>query len=486
MRDSARVAALLRALNAALPVGSRILGAAATTGAARRAIISQAPAPTPCPSGQNATDVVKNMPMADAAAAGMLQLTPKGRIGGDSVTVDGTWKPVKVPTTITMHLEVTRAADDGTDWAPLVKSKLDAAYAGYVVDGQPVRFNFDVVDRQPGAPARSCFHEILMHIDNPVRSYVNDLGPAAQGGEWTAPDAAAWPHEVGHLLGVDDHYSDYFRVTKTGADIKLPQNALAGDALQAALPAGIKAADGLLYSKPWKGYENDLMATGTGRMRQADVASIVAGADIEVHDDPGDVLLNKNTDDQNLVTGAPFHLRIHKGKPAHVEGLVAYCLDQQRHRPGASGSKGFDVLGSAGALGSESMDALQRVMNVVAARAPGPLAETPGANDAIWRVTDDTDPGDDPDARAILQAAGVPPAPADKRFAAPHFMDANAATPQTQAPGPAGTPPPAPPAPREGVLPAAGTPVRARRAAGPAAASAPAGARGRSAPEGPL
>lgn len=452
--DSAAVAALLKAFNATLPKGSRLLGASFTGAVA--ASVRVAPTATPCPAGQNATDVVKNLPMADAAASGLVQLSPKGSFGGDSIAVDGTWKPIKAPATVTVHLEITRAADDATTWAPLVKGKLDAAYAGYKVDGQPVTFNFDVVDKGPG-PARACYHEILMHIPNDVRSYVSDLGPAAQGGEWSAPDARAWAHEVGHLIGVDDHYNDYFHSSKTGANVKLPSNGLEGDALQAALPAGIKASDGRLFSKPWKGYESDLMATGKGRLRQTDLKSIVAGADIAVHDNPGDVLLNKNGADQNMVTGAPFDLRIPKGKTAHVDGMVAYCIDLTKHVPGASGHSGFDPLGPAGALGTESMVALQRVVDVVAARQPGPLQATPGANDAIWRVSDDSDVGFDASATAILQAAGVPVAVADKTYAAPHFADPNAASPQTQALNPAGGTLPGLPAPQEGVLPPANT-----------------------------
>jgi hypothetical protein len=393
--------------------------------------------------------------MATAAAAGLVQLTPKGRFGGDSVAVDGTWRPVVAPTTITVHLEFSRAADDGTDWAALLKGVLASKYAGYKVDGRPVTFVFDTVNRAPGAGPRPCYHEIYMDSDHrDLRSYVNNVGPGVQGGEWSAFDRpSSAPHEVGHLLGIGDHYSDYFHINRTGVDVKLPDNGLEGDALQAALPRGIHAGDGRLISKPWKGYERDLMATGKGRLRQADLNRIVAGADEVVHDDPGDVLLNKSAADQNLVTAAPFDLRIPKGQRAHVDGMVAYCIDLQRHIPGTTTQAGFDTLGPAGALGGDAMAALQRVVDVIAARQTAPLQYVLGANYAIWRVTDNADPTFDPDAVSILQAAGVPPAPADQTYAAPHYNDSVSGS-QTQALSLSGPlPQPAPPV--QGVLPPA-------------------------------
>jgi hypothetical protein len=456
--DAAGVAALVNALNAALPAGSRLPGATGTIaradGGRRARDVRTAPSTAACPPGQNATDVVKTVPMQTAAAAGIVQLTPKGTFLGDSVAVDGTWKPVRAPTTVTVHLEISQAADDGTDWPSVLKGLLDSKYAGYKVDGQPVNFVFDTVARAASAAPRPCYHEIFMDSDNRnLRSYVDDVGPAPQGGEWSVFDRPlAAPHEVGQLLSIDDHYSDYFHITRTGANVKLPDNGLEGDALQAALPAGIRASDGYVFSKPWPGYGKDLMATGKGRLRQTDLNRIVAGADIVVHDDPGDVLVNKSPADQNLITAAPFDLRIPKGQHAHVDGLVAYCIDLSRHIPGTT-SNAFDALGQASALGGDAMTALQRVVDVIAARQPGPLQAVPGANDAIWRITDDTDATSDPDAVSILQAAGVPPAASGHTYAAPHINDSVGGT-QTMALSLSG-PVPAPAPPIEGVLPPA-------------------------------
>jgi hypothetical protein len=396
-----------------------------------------------------------------------VQLTPKGYFFGDSIAVDGTWKPVVAPVTVTVNIEFSEAANDPTDYASYVKGILDKAYAGLTVDGQPVNFVFNTADRAAGAPPLPCYHQIYIARDPNLRSWTSGLGPGVEDGIWSRYGGSTIPvHEVGHLLGLDDQYNDYFHINSTGANVQMPENGLEGDALRAALPPGISPSDGVLISKPFKGSEHDVMGADRGKVSQTDVNQIAASADEVVTDVPGDVLLNKNLDDQNMVVGAPFSLRIPKGGTAHVDGMIAYCIDLSRHVPGTSGSAGFDPLGPAGSLGTPAMTALQAVVGVIASQ-EGPPADyvsggnnVPGANEAIWRITDDADPAFDGDpttaaqADAILQAAGVDPSVADLTYNAPHFTDPNAASTQTRAVSLSGIlPAPAPPI--QGVLPLA-------------------------------
>lgn len=150
-----------------------------------------------------------------------------------------------------------------------------------------------------------------------------------------------------------------------------------------------------------------------------------------IHADPGDLLLDKDSDRQNLGVGATFDLLVPVGKTAHVEGLVAYCIDLHRHVP-SSGTV-FDVLGPAKDEAGAGMQALQRVLEAIACRySPGFLDYIPGAADAVWRVTeDDHSYVSNPDATlAILAEADVPESTV---FNTPHLIDPNAASNATAA-----------------------------------------------------
>ena len=179
---------------------------------------------------------------------------------------------------------------------------------------------------------------------------------------------------------------------------------------------------------------------GTEKLTQLDVDKFaVAGAKkLTIESKPGDLLLNKDGGAQNLAVGAPFELTVEPGKPGHADGLVAYCIDLHRHVP--SEGQGFDVLGSAGKQPEPSLQYLQRVLDVAAALQPVALAKTEGAQDAVWRISDDSAADD---GAAILALAGVP----DISFGAPHFANPNAASPDTGAVSPTGVLPASKPAP---------------------------------------
>lgn len=405
--------------------------------------VGAGPSTAPCPPGQGPTTISKRVSLDEAAKLGAVKLTAKGGYNGDAVAVDATWKPAKVPVTVQIDIEFSSfpGGPSAADVEAAIESRLPPRTAA---DGTKVQFDIVARERAPGAVASPCFHQMQMTADSEFRGEAGeaDSNPLTtpQSGEWPSGrgptgDRQIWTHEALHLAGLEDQYSSFFRIGKK--DYPIP------DSVDIADPEAVKAwakGKGLDYdkgkagTKAKPGHENDIMGDvfkGSEKLQQFDVDKFAAaGAKrLTVEAKPGDLLLNKDGSAQNLAVGAPFELTTELGKPAHADGLVGYCIDLHHHVPSAG--QGFDVLGSAGAQPQPALQYLQRVLDVAAAQQPAALTETPGAQDAVWRISDDS-PADD--GAAILAAAGVP----DQTFDAPHFTNPNAGSPETAAVSPTG------------------------------------------------
>jgi hypothetical protein len=409
------------------------------------------PGTAPCPPGQGPTAISKRVSLAEAATLGAVKLTAKGGYNKDAVAVDATWKPADVPVTVQIDVEFS-GFPGGPSAAQVEKAIEDNLPPREAIDGTKVKFDIVARERAPGAPPSPCFHQTQLTSDSDFRGEAgDDSNPlkVPQSGEWPTGrgpdgDRQIWTHEALHLAGLEDQYMQVFRIGSK--DYPIP------DSVDIADPEAVKKwakSKGLDYdagkagTKPKPGHEDDIMGDvfgGKEKLLQADVnkfAAIGAGR-LTIESKPGDVLLNKDGSDQNLAVGAPFELTVSPGKPGHADGLVAYCIDLRRHPP--SEGTGFDVLGPAGAQPEPSMKHLQRVLEVAARLQPAALESTPGAQDAIWRITDDTLLED---GAAIYALAGVP----NETFNAPHFANPNAASAETRAVSPTGVLPPAAPVP---------------------------------------
>jgi hypothetical protein len=439
---------LVDALNAALPAGSRLAHPSAVAGASalhpfEGARGARAPTPAPCPGpgggqSEGATTIYKQLDLRDAADLRVATLTSKGGFEGDTMAVDATYKNVPALTHVRLNVEVT-PPDNSRDWAQFVRDN-----AGFGPLGEPaptpgepnnrVLFDLNVKVRAPGAPKTPCYHEIALRDysklkpDDRPRSYVTNVGLSGpQGGEWDVADPQAFKHELLHLAGLEDQYDDHF-VTASGKDYPLPEGKSDGQDLVAQLAKlGLNKSQGGVRSVPRPGHENDIMALIDGQLQGSDAQFLASLAGILLTDSPGDLLGNKDGTAQNLVTGSNFRLFVPQGGNAHANGIVTYCTDLHRHVP-KEGIR-FDVLGPAGEHPEPGMQALARLMPVVAAHQAEPLQPTQGAQDAVWRVTDDTPPTGQ--GQALLLEAGVNPDPETQTYSSPHFNDPNAGSPET-------------------------------------------------------
>jgi hypothetical protein len=448
---SPRLRALLVAINAALPEPDRLDDP--STGMAQAAA---GPPTTNCPPGQTPTTISRRIGLDEAAALGAVSLKAKGGYGGDSVAVDATWKATNKPVTVKINIEV--SSYPGGPGAADVEQAIEARLGSRVAaDGTKV--NFDVVgyDRGEGGFAAPCFHQVRLLPDADFRGYAGESASDAlttpQSGEWPSGrgpvrDRQIWTHEALHLAGLDDQYSSFFKVGNKLYPI--PDEIDIEDKKQLADWAksqGLDPKAGVAGTKAKPGHAQDIMGDvfkGTEKLRQADVNHFAAiGRNrLTIEGKPGDLLLNKQADAQNLAVGAPFELTVEPGKPGHVDGMVAYCMDLRRHSPDQG--QGFDVLGPAGARPEPGMRELQRVLEVGARLQTQPLRFVDGLQDAVWRITDNGSLDDEPEAIQILAAAGVP---LDATFATPRFANPNAAAPTTSAVTTDGVVPAPPPSP---------------------------------------
>ncbi len=427
--------------------------APAGSAAPTEATTSALPSTAPCPPGQGPTTISRRVSLAEAARLGAVELTAKGGYGKDAVAVDAAWKPSTAP--VTVQIDVEFSSYPGGPTAAEVETSIESRLPPRTaIDGTKVNFDIVARERAPGAAASPCFHQMQLTSDSDFRGEAGeaDSDPLAtpQSGEWPSGrgptgDRQIWTHEALHLAGLEDQYTSVFKVGSKLYPIPASVDIDDPDALEKwAKSKGLDPSKGKAGTKAKPGHENDIMGDvfkGTEKLIQVDVnrfAKIGANA-LTIESKPGEVLLNKDGGAQNLAVGAPFELTVRPGKPGHADGLVAYCIDLRRHSP--SEGNGFDVLGLAGEQPQPALQYLQRVLDVAAKLQQAALIATPGAQDAVWRVSDDSSADD---GAPILALAGVP----DIKFESPHFPNPNAASPTTGAVSQtAGVLPPAAPLP---------------------------------------
>ncbi len=446
--SSARLRALLVAVNKALPASAQLDDP--ETGFAQ---VSDGPSTAACPPGQGPTTISRRIGLDEAAQLGIVELTAKGGYAGDAVAVDAKWQGTNKPVTVKVNIEFSSypGGPTASQVEATIESRLPPRTA---VDGTKVNFDIVAHARAPGASPLPCFHQVEL-LKN--RNYRGDAGFAdenplvkPQAGRWptgrgAVEDRQIWTHEALHFAGLGDRYRSFFKVGKKLYPI--PDDVNISDKKNLAEWAKEQNLDvnaGKAGTRPVPGFEKDIMAEvfkGNEKLQQYDVDSfaIIGDDELTIEGKPGDLLLNKQAEEQNLMVGAPFELTVKPGKPGHVDGLVAYCIDLDRHSPSA-GNK-YDVLGSAGAQPQESMQYLQRVADLGATLQTEALTASFAVQDAIWRITDESSPYES--SAAILAMAGVP----DIAFNAPHFTNPNAGSPTTGAVSATGVLPPPPPVP---------------------------------------
>lgn|GEM_PF-3075521 len=386
-----------------------------------------------------ATQVTREVSLAQAAQAGAVKLGAKGGFTGDDVSLELEGKRFPGPITVTVRAEFT--APEGKTPAELealrdlipndsqqAEAELNRLPGNKTSSGDPVRFKLEWKWREPGEAPRPNFHQVtvvdplkdLPEPDKDFRSSTAGLGvPNAEGNEVEATFTAAtlgkpniMGHEMLHLAGLDDRYTDVYRYK--GASYPLPEKGMAPTALKEYLakhkPPLPPPPAGKVDSKNIKGTSPcDIMGTGghkkCRKISQKDLDWFGTQAGTLVTVEPGQTLLNKDESVQNLGVGFKTIVFARPGQTTVANGVSAYCLDHDRLMP-------IEGLLDVGPMTSElpGYEGLAKLLAYNAATAQASLDETPiGMQAAIWNQTDGAPPtpASADEARAILASAGV-------------------------------------------------------------------------------
>jgi hypothetical protein len=384
------------------------------------------------------TQITRDFTLKEAAQRGLIKLQSKGLGGeGDAVALELQHKKVRGPITVTVRVEFTTkarvsaelreaVANTLQDVAPQTEARLNTGYKTRT--GDPIRFKLEFVFRAPEAEGRFNYHQVeiinpTLDLDEPdpnFRSYVKHLATPNKFGEQSGGTFSAvqlnpkvLAHEMLHLAGLDDRYSDFYRVN--GKDYPLPGTGLSPSQLKAfakahrpPLPA---PPAGRTVVKNVPGTERcDIMGVGTfldcRKLSRRDLDWFESQAGVQVTAQPGDLLLNKDSSRQNVGVGFQTTVYATPGSTTVANGISVYCIDKHLFYPAA---EGFDVLGPARELpGYEGLAALLDLSGRIQ---PGLEQTPPGMLNAIWNLTDAASlefSGSAEESRALLAQAGVP------------------------------------------------------------------------------
>ena len=394
------------------------------------------------------TTVGYHISLADAVARGIATLTSKGDFFGDqvSITVDNTPGYTTNDLRGTLNLQYYGRGATG-DVADFIKGSVEGRWNGFKVGG--VDFNVEVNGVVTGSltPLGTAgYHQVKLDSSSVIPVSEVRLGdwvnnPAQADASWHIDDSEAanmYAHEVGHLFGLPDRYTGYVRHADGnwapedgGAEISV---ATLASMLAARNPGHsaaqitnwLQAPGNVRAAYPNAGAVYDIMGRWTQLPLQSDINAIVGKAGLIVDVSPGQVFLNKNRGQQNLVSTRGVHMFVPKGQVRTINGLWTACIDLSKEAPDAG--TGFDLGPPLTAwTGSPAAAAMQKLLNYVDAKGLY-CANDLESQFAVWDLSE-SDTVTPPDDSTLFAAAGVA-LPLPTGF--PHLSDPNFSGASTQ------------------------------------------------------
>jgi hypothetical protein len=360
--------------------------------------------------------------LADAVGRGIVTLTSKGNFFGDqmSLTVDNTSGVTASRLTLDLNLDLF-GPDATTANANGVRADILAKWDHWSGNGVPidVQVHENVVSGN-SAPGNAGYDQILLGDKNTTPSVaVSATTPTATINSGTA--VGAWSvstpeygHEVGHLMGLPDRYTDYRRQPDNSWKPEGGGSSLNTDQLASALGptypqfthAEIISMLGLpsnaRITVPLPGHEDDIMGHSDRLPLQSDLNALAAQAGLVVDIPAGQVFTNKDGTAQNLMTTREIHMFIPKGQVRTINGLWVACIDLDKHSPDFGTD--FDLAPPISQwTGSPAAAAMQKLLDYGNAHA---LFCDDVLQSSIWDISESSGASSAADS-ALFIAAGV-------------------------------------------------------------------------------
>ena len=373
------------------------------------------------------TVISHNITLAEAVRRGAVELKGKGGYFGDrmSITGDNTANQQKPEVTTTIYIQF-YGPDATAANAETVKKGIEQYWNNKTTtDGKTFKVN--VVTRVSDSvtpPGTAGYHNVQLS-DAQTRSYVSNFGnfkpnEGTGGGSWQTGKAgleSTYAHEAGHLMGIEDQYNDY----TWGRDGKWhttwpPHGEVTTDALadqvapawpgwtKAQILAYLNRRDVLSVSAPYAGQSGNLMGWLTGSAQGTDVDALAGKAGLVIDIKPGDILVNKNQGDQNLLITHGTQVFVKPGEKKTINGLYTACIDNHDGSPDFD--QRYDVAPNlAEWAGIEAAGYLLRLANYMDQEVLY-CGSNYTAQQTVWRLTDNSYTTDT-EVSQILAGAGI-------------------------------------------------------------------------------
>ncbi len=372
------------------------------------------------------TFVAYELSLQEAVNKGIATLSGKGEYFGDAVAITGnnTTPYSSNQVKVKIHIEFWGAGAT-IDNMVKVKNAIESHWSNKTTsDGK--QFIVEVIMRgstQAWRHETAGYHQIKL---DPTVSGSDvwwigkrfDLNWGVGSGKWSITDShveKSWAHEAGHLMGLPDTYDDYrkqadgtWRRKKDGQSFTSEQLANMYHEKFGTTAEEMKEKFEKPTCKrhvaPQDGHENDIMGMLTGNPTVSDIDKIASKAGLVIDVKPGDILVNKDGSNQNIMITRSERFFVNRGESKSLAGLFGACIDAHDGVPGYY--DGFDVAPNL--IHWSSFESAQYLLKLVNYIDSNDLfcPDFYDSQRAIWRITDNMYYDSEP-VETLLSNAGV-------------------------------------------------------------------------------